>query len=169
MVGGTLERLKNGLARLFASKEARRHGLVGSPRLWKMRREFQFDFLKRMGLEHGHHLLDLGCSGLRGSLPLIEFLEAGHYTGIEARGAQLEEGRARLREAGLERKAPVLLQADPLDRVELATRFDVIWAFSVLIHADDAAVESALRLVARSLAANGSFYANVRIGERAES
>ena len=102
----SLSRLKNQLALLFVSRAARRHARVGSPRLWKMKREFQFDFLKRMGLERTQVLLDLGCGTLRGGIPLIEFLERGHYIGVDVRADVLDEARAELREAGLEHKSP---------------------------------------------------------------
>jgi hypothetical protein len=78
------------LARLFptrfrASAREGRHGRVGAPHLWRMQRAFQIDFLQRMGLDRQHHLLDLGCGTLRGGLPLIAYLSAGNYTGIDVR------------------------------------------------------------------------------------
>jgi SAM-dependent methyltransferase len=131
-----------------------------------MKRAFQFDFLQRMGLERGHRLLDLGCGTLRGGLPLIEFLEPGHYTGVEVRAEVLAEARAELAEAGLAHKAPALLHATDLGALELPERFDVVWAFSVLIHMDDATLARALLCVARHLAPDGSFHANVRLAVR---
>ena len=158
----TLERLKSRLGLLFASKEARRHSRVGNPRLWRMKREFQFEFLKRMGLERGQRLLDLGCGTLRGGLPVIEFLEPGHYTGVDVRADVLDEARAELEEARLAHRAPQLVLAGDLGELELPERFDWVWAFSVLIHMDDAVLERAFAFVARQLAPRGVFLANVR-------
>jgi len=163
MPGGTLTRLKQRLALLFASPAERRHARVGPAHLWKMKRAFQIEYLRRTGLEPGQRLLDLGCGTLRGGLPLIEFLDAGHYTGIDVRAEVLDEARRELVEAGLAHKAPVLLFATDLGALELAPRFDVIWAFSVLIHMDDAALERALAFVARHLAPEGAFHANARL------
>jgi len=165
MAGGTLTRLRQRLALLFATPEERRHARVGPARLWKMKRAFQFDFLQRMGLERGQRLLDLGCGTLRGGLPLIEFLDAGHYTGVEVRADVLAEARAELAEAGLTHKSPVLVHATDLGALELPEPFDVIWAFSVLIHMDDATLARALFCVARHLAPDGSFLANVRLAQ----
>lgn len=172
MAGTTLNRLRQRLALLFATREERRHALVGPAHLWKMKRDFQFDFLKRMGLEPTQHLLDVGCGTLRGGLPLIEFLDTGHYTGVDVRADVLAEARAELAEAGLAHKQPVLQHAEDLGKLALPRRFDVVWAFSVLIHMDDATLAGALAFVARQLAPGGTFLANVRThggdGERWE-
>src|SRR5262245_30090573 len=101
MPGGTPTRLKQRLATLFASTAERRHARVGPAHLWRMKRAFQLDFLRCTGLERGQRLLDLGCGTLRGGLPLIEFLDAGHYTGIDVRAEVLDEARGELAEAGL--------------------------------------------------------------------
>ncbi len=162
MARPTLTHLRQRLALLFASKEERRHAQVGPAHLWKMKRAFQIDFLRRMGLEPGQRLCDLGCGTLRGGLPLIAFLEPRGYTGIDVRAEVLEEARAELREAGLEDRLPALAYASDLGALALPTRFDVIWAFSVLIHMDDATLERALVFVARQLVSGGAFYANVR-------
>src|SRR5262245_16123858 len=146
MPGSTLTRLKQRLALLFASPAERRHAHVGPAHLWKMKRAFQLEFLQRMGLERGQTLLDLGCGTLRGGLPLIEFLDTGHYTGVDVRAEVLDEARAELAEAGLAHKEPALLHARDLGELRLDARFDVIWAFSVLIHLDDAALEQAFAL-----------------------
>lgn len=73
-----------------------RHRLVGSPRLWEMKRRFQFDFLVCRGLVPDDHLLDLGCGTLRGGIPLIAYLDPGHYTGIDVRSEAIDEGRLEL-------------------------------------------------------------------------
>ena len=166
MARPALRRIQQRLAQLFASpfasKAERRHARVGPAHLWRMKREFQIDFLRRAGLAPSARLLDLGCGTLRGGLPLIAFLEPGHYTGVDVRAEVLVEARAELREAVLEHKAPELVHARDLGALTLAARFDVIWAFSVLIHLDDAVLEDALAFVARQLARGGAFYANVR-------
>jgi len=145
----------------------RRHALVGPARLWKMKRDFQIDFLKRMRLEPEHFLLDLGCGTLRGGLPLIEYLEDGHYFGVEVRPEVLEEGRKELREAGLEHKRPTLLVADRMSDLVIDHQFDFVWAFSVLIHMNDEALSDTLSMVRNHLRPGGAFFANVNLGEEA--
>jgi SAM-dependent methyltransferase len=129
-----------------------------------MKRGFQIDFLRRMGLQRHHRLLDLGCGTLRGGVPLIGFLDPEHYTGVDVRGDVLEDGRMELREHGLEDKRPRLVLASSLEGLDLGERFDIAWAFSVLIHMDDDVLDDAIAAVARHLQPGGRFYANVNLG-----
>jgi SAM-dependent methyltransferase len=140
--------------------------MVGPPELWDMKRRFQFTFLEGAGLRPSDRLLDIGCGTLRGGIPLIAHLEPGHYTGLDVRAEALAEAREELRAAGLCDKTPRLLEIGALDSLELSEHFDVIWAFSVLIHMGDAVLEGCLSFVSRHLAESGVFYANVNLGTR---
>ncbi len=148
----------------YAHRMAARHGMVGPADLWEMKRRFQIEFLKGVGLLPHHQFLDLGCGTLRGGIPLIEYLDVGHYTGIDVRPAVLEEGQRELEEAGLVGRAPRLLCCTDLREFEAGQRFDVIWAFAVLIHLSDSVLDGALEAVARHLEPAGTFYATVNIG-----
>lgn len=145
---------------------ADRHALVGPRELWREKRAFQFRFLRDLGLMPEHRLLDLGCGTLRGGIPLIRHLEPGHYTGVDVRPRVISEAWRELEDQGLLGKAPTLLCAEDLARLELPQQFDVVWAFSVLIHMDDDTLNAALRCVRRHLAPGGQFLANVNLGER---
>jgi len=136
--------------------------------LWEIKRRFQSEFLISHGLLPEHRLLDVGCGTLRGGIPLIDYLEPEHYTGIEARREVLEEGRAELAEAGLEHKRPHLIHAADPAQVDLDASFDIAWAFSVLVHMTDDIADACLALVARTLREDGSFYANVSLGDAPE-
>jgi SAM-dependent methyltransferase len=142
-----------------------RHGLVGVPYLAAMQRRFQFRFLTSHGLRPQHRLLDVGCGTLRGGIPLIEYLQAGHYIGVEARPKVLEEGRRELQDAGLEHKQPVLIATGDPSEIVLDAPLDFAWAFMVLIHMPDEVVQSYLGVIARELGEQGAFYANVLVGE----
>lgn len=143
-----------------------RHALVGPPHLWKMKRDFQIEFLKKVGLQGQHYLLDLGCGTLRGGIPIINYLEAGHYYGVDVREGVLNEAGKELREEGLVDKEPVLIHASDLSLLNIERKFDFIWAFSVLIHMTDSVLNDALSFVSNQLHPNGYFYTNVNIGDR---
>lgn len=88
--------LKRLIKSLVETKKERRHAMVGPAHLWKMKRDFQIQFLKTMNLKREHYLLDIGCGTLRGGIPLIAYLQDGHYFGVEVREKALNEGRKRV-------------------------------------------------------------------------
>jgi SAM-dependent methyltransferase len=140
-----------------------RHGLVGAVSLADMKRKFQISFLRSHGLLPHHTLIDLGCGTLRGGIPLIDYLGAGNYCGLDVRERVLTEAKKELAEHGLEQKRPLLVQAKNADDAVRDLKVDVIWAFSVLIHMDDRVLRDTLAFASRHLKADGVFFANVRI------
>lgn len=150
------------------SPKEKRHKLVGRPELWKLKRDFQIQFLKQMGLQPEDHLVDIGCGTLRGGIPIIRYLEAGHYSGIESRNEALSEGKKELEESGLQSKNPVLIANSDLGSLNLDRSADYIWAFSVLFHMTDDIARDCLNFVARHLKDDGCFYANANIGAKTE-
>jgi SAM-dependent methyltransferase len=162
MLRGKLNQLRVRLG--LASEFERRQAMVGPSHLWKMKRDFQIQFLKNVGMAPENYLLDIGCGVLRGGLPIIEYLNKGHYYGIESREEVLDEGVRALQEAGLQSKAPTLLAVDDLSKVTLDRKIEFIWAFSVLIHMEDVILDACLDFVSRTLDQNGRMFANVNIG-----
>ena len=143
-----------------------RHALVGPRQLWQFKREFQIRFLVAQGLKPEDLFLDIGCGTLRGGIPIIRYLDAGRYYGIEARDFVLEEGRKELRESGCEEKRPTLISEANFESVSLKVEFDCIWAFSVLIHMKDEILSDCLRFVSKHLKRDGCFLANVHYADR---
>ncbi|NBW87081.1 MAG: class I SAM-dependent methyltransferase [Planctomycetia bacterium] len=139
---------------------------MGPAGAWEQKRHYQVAFLRRMGLQSCQTLLDLGCGTLRGGIPLIGHLDPGNYVGVEVRPEVLAEGRLELAESGLDVKQPLLVDCADLSTLALARTFDVVWAFSVLIHMEDGILHGALAAVRRHLADDGVFYANVNVGVR---
>jgi len=144
----------------------RRHRLVGPPGLWELKRKFQIEFLTRAGLQPSHVFVDVGCGTLRGGIPLIRYLDPRKYYGIESRAEALAEGQQELREEGLEEKRPTLICSNDMATLELPVRFDYAWAYSVLFHMSEPAIEACFRFLERHLQPGACFYANVNIGSR---
>jgi SAM-dependent methyltransferase len=149
---------------LLYSPAARRHSAVGPPRLWKIQRDFQIQFLQRVGLKPQHYLLDIGCGTLRGGVPIIAYLEKGHYFGIEARAEVLDEARKELQRSNLVNKEPTLMTAGDIASLNLQKKFDYIWSFAVLPHMTDEILRDAISFVRHHLGDDGGFYATVNIG-----
>jgi cyclopropane fatty-acyl-phospholipid synthase-like methyltransferase len=133
-----------------------------------LKRDFQTAFLRQRGLLPEHYLLDIGCGTLRGGIPVIAYLAPEHYFGLDSRAEVIDEAFKELETAKLEAKRPALLATRSLSSVRLPHRMDVIWAFSVLIHMDDAALGDCFELVASVMRDSGAFYANVNVGPRGE-
>jgi len=144
-----------------------RHALVGPPALWRMKRDFQLAFLKARGLKPHHRLLDVGCGTMRGGLPLIGYLDAGRYVGVDVRIEALAQGFSEIREAGLEDRSPTVILLPDIGELSLARPVDFAWAFSVLFHMTDEIVDRCFAAVSRNLGSDGQFYANVVTGARA--
>ena len=161
-----LAKIKRGINRAFWTKEERRHALVGPAHLWKMKRDFQIKFLREVGLKEEDYFLEIGCGTLRGGIPLIEYLQTGHYYGLDVREKALKVGRAELKEAGLQDKKPNLLLSPNMRALTIDQKIDVMWAFSVLFHMSDEILDSTIEFVSKHLADDGIFYANVNIGEK---
>src|SRR6185312_14764944 len=114
-----MKKMLRGLKNMVLTEKQRRHLLVGPATLWKMKRDFQIDFMKRMGLRPENSLLDIGCGTLRGGVAFIDYLDAGHYCGIDVRENALAEGRKELAEHGLEGKRPELLLVPDMSKLVL--------------------------------------------------
>ena len=158
------------LAALVTTPPRRRRYLKAGPlHLWRRKRAFQIRFLREQGLQPSHRLLDIGCGPLRGGLPLIDYLDVGNYTGLEAREEVLEAARRELVEGGVEDKHATLIQASASADLELAGPFAFVWSYAVLIHMSDERLADCLACVARNLAPEGVFLANVGLGERRDA
>ena len=147
------------------SPSARRHFEVGPAVGWKSKRNAQIDYLKQfIGPEH--YFLDLGCGTLRGGVPIIRFLQEGHYYGVEARAEVVEMAREELANERLGHKNPRLIHASDLSKITIGRKFDFIWAHSVLIHMTDEILEGCLHGVSAHLDESGQFYCNVNLGDQ---
>lgn len=131
-----------------------------------MKQEFQIAFLKDMGLNPNQTLLDIGCGTLRGGIPIIEYLDESSYFGIDVREENIQEGLKELQDEGLENKKPTVRSFDTFPDLELGQKFNVMFAFSVLIHMADDISAACLKFVSENLDENGVFYANVNFGDR---
>lgn len=164
--------IRRGLASIRARIAAARRrwsdrvpSLVGRPEAYAFKQQFQMSFLQAHGLLPRHSLLDYGCGVLRGGIPLIRYLDAGNYAGLDIGADAIRAAKKVVRSEGLTKKGPTLVLVENIDSLNLNRRFDYAWAFSVFFHMTDDRVDACLRFVARHLAENGTFFANVGLGE----
>ena len=144
----------------------RRPAMVGRADEFELKRSFQIQFLSEHGLKPGVSLVDIGCGVLRGGLPIIRELDPERYCGIDVRAECIRIAKREVRRGRLSHKKPSLVHCTDLRTLRLDQRFDIAWAFSVLFHLTDDALEDVVAFVSGHLKDNGVFYANANLGVR---
>jgi SAM-dependent methyltransferase len=150
-------------ARHARSEEERRlEQMMGFHGQYRTHRDVQLRFLKARGLAPQQRLLEIGCGPLTLGIPIIEYLDAGRYTGIDVRPVVVDVAHRLISEHRLGSRNPRILHSSTFGEEELrGERFDVIVAFSVLFHAHDDAVAGLMRQLPARLHPGGVFFANV--------
>lgn len=142
-----------------------RHALedsMGFRGQWDEHRRFQLAELKRRGLKPHNRMVEIGCGPLTAGIPVIEYLDAGKYVGVDVRESVLNLAWQQIGKAGLSGKNPRLIRSDDFGEGELGdATVDFMWSFSVFFHMTDAILDGCLASVSKRLAANGRCYANV--------
>lgn len=129
--------------------------------MWEEIGSLQFDFLRRMGLQPEHSMLDLGCGTLRGGRHFIRYLHESGYTGIDISPACIDAARQLLKDEGLEDKQPTLIlnTSRSLEFLEFQGRqFDFILAQSVFTHLPEELIRECFAHVGKVMHANTAFY-----------
>ena len=136
---------------------------------WEEHRRFQMEFAKSSGLRPESRLLEIGCGPLTLGLPVIAYLDANRYVGVDVRPNVLDLGWSQIGKAGLAPKNPRLIHSLSFGAEELGSeRFDFIWSFSVLYHLTDALLNDCFAQIARRLVPGGGYFANLNV-EQPES
>ena len=135
---------------------------MGFPGQWDEHRRFQLQFLKDQGLTPAHRFLEIGCGPLTAGLPLIAYLDANLYVGIDIRSSVLDMSWQQIGKAKLSGKNPRLIATSSFG-IDLlgASKFDVIYSFSVLYHLSNELLVKCLSAVAGYLDLGGRYFANV--------
>ncbi len=128
--------------------------------------EVQLGLLMRVGLRPSSHVLEIGCGCLSAGLPIVRYLDAGHYVGIDPnvwlRRTVMRTAAVR---AVVVRKLPTFLSNDAFDASALGRSFDFVLSHSVLSHAAYWQLELYLRNVRRVLKPTGVVLASLRLAE----
>jgi SAM-dependent methyltransferase len=128
--------------------------------------EVQLELLKLEGCSPQSSVLEVGCGCLNAGLPVIAYLDAGRYVGIEPNRwlveAALRSWRGRLLRA---RKRPTFLARTDFDASELGRTFDYVLSHSVLSHCAHWQLEQFVANVGRVLRPEGRVLASIRLAE----
>lgn len=137
-------------------------GLVGG--MWNEIGQLQFEYVRAHGLARNNQFLDVGCGCLRGGLHFVNYLEAGHYYGIDLSQDILDVGYdVELKQAGLQQKLPRdnLYCTDEFDASRFGVAFDMALALSVFTHLPLDYMKLCLTRLADIIKPGGRFFATV--------
>jgi len=127
---------------------------------WHRLGKLQLEFLKSVGLQPDHYLLDVGCGALRGGIRFVDYLEPAHYYGIDINDTLLDAGyRKELKKRHREKLPRENLRAVDRFEADFGVQFDYALAQSVFTHVSLNHIRLALFQVAKVLKPGGKFYA----------
>jgi SAM-dependent methyltransferase len=129
---------------------------------WDEHRRFQIDFLRERGLAPSQTLLEIGCGPLTAGIPIIAYLQASNYVGVDIRSSVLNLAWGEVGISGLSGKNPRLICSSSFGSEELqAEEFDFVLSFSVLFHLSDDLLQLYFSEVFRRLKPSGTCFAQV--------
>lgn len=142
---------------LMTSTEVARKFVGG---LWEELGKLQRDFLVEQGLRPEHRFLDVGCGNLRAGVHLVDYLEPGHYYGIDINPEVIRLGYDHeLTDEKRERLPTTNLHATDRFDAEFGVKFDMAIAQSVFTHVSLNDIRLCLYRVAKVMAPGGRFFA----------
>jgi SAM-dependent methyltransferase len=132
---------------------------------WDSHRQFQIDLLKKQGLSPSHTFLEIGCGPLTAGIPVIEYLDANKYIGVDIRSSVLNMSWREVGKSGLSAKNPRLICSSSFgdDALGQTQTFDFVYSFSVLYHLSDEILNSYFATILRRLSHGGKCIANVNV------
>jgi SAM-dependent methyltransferase len=137
-----------------------REGAVGSKthESWLQLGQMQFDYLTGHGLKPDMRMLEIGCGNLRAGRLFIDYLDGGHYYGIDISPDILLAAQQVVTDYDLQDKLPHLALVRDLRLGFLpAGQFDVVHAHSVFSHSPLPVIDQCLAHVGRVMAPGGFF------------
>ncbi len=129
----------------------------------------QLELLLLEGLQEKNDVLEIGCGALMSSIPIMSFLEVGHYVGIEPNkwlieaSLQITQNRAVVSE-----KQPIFLHNFDFDASSLGRTFDYVYAHSIMSHAAHWQLPLFLENCAKVLKRGGKVIFSLRLTETNE-
>jgi SAM-dependent methyltransferase len=128
--------------------------------VWDSHGQRQLDYLVGRGLQPHHRVLDIGCGPFRAGRHFVDYLEPGHYFGIDANRSLVQTGYdVELSDAQRNRLPLTNLRANDRFDGDFGVLVDVAMAQSVFTHVSLNHIRLCLHRTAKVVRPGGSFYA----------
>jgi cyclopropane fatty-acyl-phospholipid synthase-like methyltransferase len=128
--------------------------------------ELQLELLRREGCRRESHVLEVGCGCLSAGIPVMRYLQRGHYVGIEPNRWLVDAALTESSVRWLVRwKQPTFLERSDFDARELGRTYDYVLAHSILSHCAHDQLEEFIRNASRVLRPEGRILASIRLAE----
>lgn len=128
--------------------------------VWDTHGETQLNYLKTHGLQPHHRLLDIGCGCFRAGRYFIDYLEPGHYFGIDANHSLMTTGYdVELSDEQRARLPITNLRANDRFDVSFGEQVDFAIAQSVFTHVSLNHIRLCLYRASKTVKPGGSFFA----------
>lgn len=123
-------------------------------------------FLKAMGLQPHHKILDVGCGGGRLGYELINYLDKGNYYAFDKQADWIKDFQNNIIQSGLKSKEPNILLADFTWKLDESIKFDYVYAYSVFTHVGPELVQLCLNNLKKHMNSSSKFYATIIAGSK---
>ena len=130
--------------------------------LWDEIGSLQLSFMISQGLKPHHRMVDIGCGCLRGGVRFVDYLEPGHYYGVDLSQDLLDAGfDIELSAAGLQHKLPRehLIATNIFDFSAIEGTVDFAFAQSLFTHLPMNHIRNCLARLPDKMTAGGVFFA----------
>ena len=128
---------------------------------WEHGGNAQLKFLKQQGLRPHHTFLDVGCGSLRAGRKLVDYLEPGHYYGVDANRSILQAGYdVELTDEQRARLPVENLRANDRFNADFGVGFDYAIAQSVFTHVSLNHMRLCLHRLSSVMKPGGVFFAS---------
>ncbi len=128
--------------------------------------QVQLELLKMDGCVPSSKVVDIGCGCLHLGVPLMKYLDVGHFAGVDPNAWLREKAMKdpQVRQL-VDEKQPKFLSGDDFDASPLNMEFDFVFAHSVLSHAAHWQLGQFLENAAKVLTPTGRVLASIRLAE----
>ncbi len=140
---------------------------VGPPDKYDAIGQCQVDLFCRCGLRPEHSLLDIGCGSLRAGRLFINYLQPGHYFGMEPNDWLVKRGiRHELGEAVLRARCPTFNYDGDFNLSLFGKQFDFLDAHSIFTHASKSQISKCFAEARKVMKATSLLLSTYNLGER---